>query len=170
VDIIGGKSAYYDFIEKGQRYVGRIGVVSPTIAKEIIARKRAEVIQGRFGIKSSREGVSFMRFVTEKYLPIFQNRHRMSTVQATTRRCREFVAVWSDRRIQDISIEAIERWKNQKLETCKPSSCIVATFFYAMKSCAVNTRKDSSSRPSLPVATRHTSTVLLWYQWRAGQK
>jgi len=117
-----GKSAYYDFIEKGQRYVGRIGAVSPTIAKEIIARKRAEVIQGRFGIKASREGLSFMRFVTDKYLPIFQNGHRLSTVQAITRRCREFVAVWGDRRIQDISIEAIERWKNQKLETCKPSS------------------------------------------------
>ena len=34
-----GKSAYYDFIEKGQRYVGRIGPVSLKIAKEIIARK-----------------------------------------------------------------------------------------------------------------------------------
>jgi hypothetical protein len=88
-----GKSAYYDFIEKGQRYIGRIGIVSPTIAEEVIARKRAEVIQRRFGIKASREGLSFMRFVTDKYLPIFQNGHRISTVQTTIRRCREFVRV-----------------------------------------------------------------------------
>jgi integrase len=117
-----GKSAYYDFIEKGQRYVGRIGPVSPMIAKEIIARKRAEVIQGRFGIKANREGLSFRRFVNEKYLPIFHTGHRPNTVQITTRRCREFVTVWGDRRIQDINVESIERWKHQKLQTCKPSS------------------------------------------------
>ena len=42
-----GKSWYYDFQHQGERYTGVIGNVSKTVAKEQIARKKAEVIEGR---------------------------------------------------------------------------------------------------------------------------
>ena len=37
-----GKSWYYDFQYRGERYTGCIGQVSKTVAKEIMARKKAE--------------------------------------------------------------------------------------------------------------------------------
>ena len=48
-----GKSWYYDFQVKGKRYVGRIGPVSKTIAKEVAARKKSEAYQGLLGIKTA---------------------------------------------------------------------------------------------------------------------
>jgi hypothetical protein len=43
-----GKSWYYDFQYRGERYTGCIGPVSKTVAKEILAKKRAEAIAGRY--------------------------------------------------------------------------------------------------------------------------
>ena len=40
------KSWYYDFVHKGQRYTGSFGPVSRTVAKEELARKKAEVVEG----------------------------------------------------------------------------------------------------------------------------
>ena len=42
-----GKSWYYDFVHKGQRYTGSFGPVSKTVAKEELARKKTEVIEGK---------------------------------------------------------------------------------------------------------------------------
>ena len=36
-----GKSWYYDFQYRGERYTGCIGAVSKTVAKEILAKKRS---------------------------------------------------------------------------------------------------------------------------------
>jgi len=36
-----GKSWYYDFQSRGERYAGCIGQVSKSVAKEVLARKRA---------------------------------------------------------------------------------------------------------------------------------
>ena len=46
-----GKSWHYDFIHKGQRYTGSFGQVSQTVAKEELARKKAEVVEGLEGLK-----------------------------------------------------------------------------------------------------------------------
>jgi integrase len=118
-----GKSWYYDFTYKGQRHVGCIGPVSKSVAKEVEARKRSEVVQGRFGLKSSKTGIRFQEFVEQKYLPIFQNNgHRPNTIKVTQQRSREFIAKFQDYRLQDITTEMLEDWKNKKLKTCKPSS------------------------------------------------
>jgi hypothetical protein len=44
-----GKSWYYDFQSRGERYAGCIGQVSKTVAKEVLARKRP---------KSLRDGIA----------------------------------------------------------------------------------------------------------------
>ena len=41
-----GKSWYYDFQSRGERYTGCIGVVSKTVAKEVLAKKKAEATEG----------------------------------------------------------------------------------------------------------------------------
>ena len=41
-----GKSWYYDFLYRGERYTGCIGPVSKTVAKEIMAKKKAEGCRG----------------------------------------------------------------------------------------------------------------------------
>ena len=48
------KSWYYDFLHKGQRYTGSFGHVSRTVAKEEIARKKAEV-SGRRSIEPGQD-------------------------------------------------------------------------------------------------------------------
>jgi hypothetical protein len=40
-----GKSWYYDFLYRGERYTGCIGPVSKTVAKEILAKKKAEAVE-----------------------------------------------------------------------------------------------------------------------------
>ena len=42
-----GKSWYYDSQYRGERYTGCIGTVSKTVAKEIVAKKKAETVEGR---------------------------------------------------------------------------------------------------------------------------
>ena len=41
-----GKSWYYDFQYRGERYNGCIGAVSQTVAKEILAKKKLEAVEG----------------------------------------------------------------------------------------------------------------------------
>jgi hypothetical protein len=60
-----GKSFYYDFVYKGQRYTGCIGPVSRTIAKEEEARKKAEVIEGRLNPAKTRKSPRFEAFAQE---------------------------------------------------------------------------------------------------------
>ena len=45
---------YYDFQYRSERYTGCIGPVSKTIAKEILARKKAEAVEGRYELPSKK--------------------------------------------------------------------------------------------------------------------
>ena len=62
-----GKSYYYDFVHKGQRYTGYIGKVSRTTAKEEEHRKMTEVIEQRLNPSKARKSPRFDTFA-EKYL------------------------------------------------------------------------------------------------------
>src|SRR5262245_15644185 len=64
-----GKSYYYDFVYKGQRYAGCIGPVSRTVAKEEEARKKAAVVEGRLNPAKNRKSPRFQAF-SEKYLEL----------------------------------------------------------------------------------------------------
>jgi len=60
-----GKSYYYDFVHKGQRYTGSFGPVSRTVAKEELARKKAEVVEGRLNPAKARKSPRFATFAGE---------------------------------------------------------------------------------------------------------
>ena len=49
-----GKSWYYDFQYRSERYTGNIGPVSKTVAKEILAKKKAEAVEGRYALPSKK--------------------------------------------------------------------------------------------------------------------
>ena len=49
-----GKSWYYDFQYRSERYTGCIGPVSKTVAKEILAKKKAEAVEGRYELPSQK--------------------------------------------------------------------------------------------------------------------
>ena len=50
-----GKSWYYDFVHKGQRYVGSFGPVYRSVAKEELARKKAAVLETRLNPAKARK-------------------------------------------------------------------------------------------------------------------
>jgi integrase len=54
-----GKSWYYDFNYRGERYTGSIGPVSKTVAKEILAKKKAEAVEGRYELPSKKPSPMF---------------------------------------------------------------------------------------------------------------
>src|SRR6266850_6673862 len=60
-----GKSWYYDFVHKGQRYTGTFGHVSRTVAKEELARKKAEVIEGKLNPAKARKSPRFETFAVD---------------------------------------------------------------------------------------------------------
>ena len=60
-----GKSWYYDFVHKGQRYMGCFGQVSRTTAKEELARKKTEVIEGKLNPAKTRKSPWFEAFVAD---------------------------------------------------------------------------------------------------------
>jgi hypothetical protein len=49
-----GKSWYYDFLYRGERHTGCIGPVSKTVAKEILAKKKAEAVEGQYELPSKK--------------------------------------------------------------------------------------------------------------------
>jgi hypothetical protein len=60
-----GKSWYYDFKYRSERYTGCIGPVSKTVAKEIAAKKKAEVVEGRYELPSKKPSPPFEEMADE---------------------------------------------------------------------------------------------------------
>ena len=79
-----GKSWYYDFIHKGVRYTGSFGAVSRTVAKEELARKKAEVVEGRLNPAKARKSPRFAAFADE-YLDWMKANRKPLTVAMVRR-------------------------------------------------------------------------------------
>ena len=75
-----GKSWYYDFLHKGQRYTGSFGHVSRTVAKEELAHKKAEVVEGRLNPAKTRKSPRFNAFA-EEYLEWVKGQPEASDLQ-----------------------------------------------------------------------------------------
>ena len=74
-----GKSWYYDFQYRGERYTGCIGPVSKTVAKEILAKKKAEAVEGRYELPSKKPSPQF-EAMAEEYLRYYQANRRPRSV------------------------------------------------------------------------------------------
>ena len=89
-----GKSWYYDFIHKGQRYTGSFGAVSRTVAKEELARKKAEVVEGRLNPAKARKSPRFDAFAAE-YLDWMRANRKPLTVTRIAITLERLKTFWS---------------------------------------------------------------------------
>ena len=75
-----GKRWHYDFQYRGERYTGNIGPVSNTVAKEILAKKKAEAVEGRYELPSKKSSPLF-EAMAEEYLRYYQANRRPRSVE-----------------------------------------------------------------------------------------
>jgi integrase len=110
-----GKSWYYDFLYRGERYRGCIGPVSKTVAKEIMAKKKAEAVEGRYELPSKKPSPLF-QVMAEEYLQYYQANRRPRSVVRHEMAYRALQPFFTGHRLADISPFLIEKYKRGRKE------------------------------------------------------
>lgn len=118
-----GKSYYYDFVHKGQRYTGCFGQVSRTVAKEEESRKKAEVIELRLNPAKARSSPRFDAFVQE-YLEWLKTSKKPLTYHRVSSVFTNLLAYFRTRRLNEISAWEIERYKKTRKDAGKAPATI----------------------------------------------
>jgi integrase len=113
-----GKSWYYDFQHRGERYTGCIGPVSRTVAKEIVAKKKAEAVEGRYELPSKKSSPLFEDMATE-YLTYYQANRRPRSVERHEMSLKALMPIFAGKRLADINPFLIERYKRLRKEAGK---------------------------------------------------
>jgi site-specific recombinase XerD len=108
-----GKSYYYDFVYKGQRYAGCIGPVSRTVAKEEEARKKAEVIEGRLNPAKTRKSPRFDAFAAEYLEWVEANRKPLTYLQASVV-VKTLTATFGPKRLNELTAWHMEQYKKAR--------------------------------------------------------
>ena len=118
-----GKSWYYDFIHKGQRYTGSFGQVSRTVAKEELARKKAEVVEGGLNPAKARKSPRFDVFA-EEYLAWAKMNRRPETYRRLAYTAPRFVASFGQKKLSELTPWHLEQYKKHRREADKQPSTI----------------------------------------------
>lgn len=118
-----GKSWYYDFVHKGQRYTGSFGPVSRTVAKEELARKKAEVVEGRLNPAKTRKSPRFAAFA-EEYLAWVKANKKPLTYERLIRVLRHLTACFGQRKLSDLSPWHLEQYKKARKDAGKAPATI----------------------------------------------
>lgn len=118
-----GKSWYYDFIHKGQRYTGSFGPVSRSVAKEELARKKAEVIERRLNPAKARKSPRFDTFAAE-YLEWVQANCKPMTVDRIRQTLKRLGAFVGSKRLNELTPWHFEQWKKRRREEGKAPGTI----------------------------------------------
>ncbi len=105
-----GKSWYYDFQYRGARYTGCIGLVSKTVAKEILAKKKAEAVEGRYELPSKKPRPRLEEFV-EEYFAYYRANRRAHSVRRHATAWRAIQPVFGNKRLADIVPLDPERYR-----------------------------------------------------------
>src|SRR5262249_104667 len=113
-----GKSWYYDFLYRGERYTGCIGPVSKTVAKEIMAKKKAEAVEGRYEVPSQKPSPRLEDFADE-YFAYYRANRRHRSVKRHETSWRTIQPVLGSKRLADISPFDIERYRRQRKQDGK---------------------------------------------------
>src|SRR3954454_4665863 len=108
-----GKSWYYDFVHRGQRYTGSFGPVSRTVAKEELARKKAEVVEGRLNPAKARKSPRFDAFA-EEYLGWVKANRKPLTADRVRQTVERFKRVFGPKRLSDLTPWHIEQFKKTR--------------------------------------------------------
>jgi integrase len=118
-----GKSYYYDFVYKGQRYTGCIGPVSRTVAKEELARKKAEVVEGRLNPVKARKTPRFDTFA-EEYLEWVKANKKPLTYRRVGAVMKRLAPTFGAKRLNDITAWQIEQYKKTRREEGNASATV----------------------------------------------
>jgi integrase len=110
-----GKSWYYDFKYRGERYTGSIGPVSKTVAKEILAKKTAEAVEGRYELPSKKPSPMF-EVMADAYLDYYRSNRRPRSVRRHEMSYRALKQIFAGKRLADITPLLIERYKRVRKE------------------------------------------------------
>ena len=111
-----GKSWYYDFQYRGERYTGCIGPVSKTVAKEILAKKKAEAVEGRYEIPSKKLSPRLEDFAKE-YFAYYQANRRPRSVKRHETSWHAIQPILGSKRLAEISAFDLERHRRQRKQT-----------------------------------------------------
>jgi hypothetical protein len=110
-----GKSWYYDFLYRGGRYTGCIGPILRTVAKEILAKKKAEAVEGRYELPSKKPTPKLEEFAQE-YFAYYRANRRPRSAERHETSYRAMRPTFGHIRLSDITPLAIERYKRQRKE------------------------------------------------------
>jgi integrase len=108
-----GKSWYYDFQYRSERYTGCIGAVSKTVAKEILAKKKAEAVEGRYELPSKKPSPLLEAFAKE-YFAYYRANRRPNSVQRHEVSWRVLQPVLGRKRLAEITPFDLERYRRQR--------------------------------------------------------
>jgi len=111
----GGKSWYYDFVHKGQRYTGCFGHVSRTTAKEELVRKKTEVIEGKLNPAKTRKSPRFEAFVAD-YREWVQANKKPLTIQRVDTALVHLRAFFGQKKLSDVTSWHLEQYKKTRKE------------------------------------------------------
>src|SRR5262249_2860842 len=120
-----GKSYYYDFVHKGQRYTGCFGPVSRTVAKEEEARKKAEVLEQRLNPAKARKSPRFDVFA-EEYLEWVTTNRRPETCRRLASLVPRLGRFSGQKKLSALPPWPLEQYKKHRREADKQPSTINA--------------------------------------------
>lgn len=118
-----GKSWYYDFVHKNQRYMGCFGQVSRTTAKEELARKKTEVIEGKLNPAKSRKSPRFDAFA-EDYLGWSKANKKPRSYERDGTSLVALRPFFSGKTLADITPWLIEKYKKERKEKGKSNQTV----------------------------------------------
>ena len=108
-----GKSWWYDFWYQGERYRGCIGPVSRTVAKEILATKKAEAVKGRYELPSKKPSPRLEDFVKD-YFAYYKANRRPRSMRRHESSWHAIQPVLGSKRLAEISPFDLERYRRQR--------------------------------------------------------
>ena len=112
-----GKSWYYDFWHQGERYRGCLGPITKTLAKEMLARKKAEAAEGRYQSLAKKPSPRLEAFV-EDYFAYYQANRRPRSVRRHLVSWHAIQSVLGHKRLEEIAPFDLERLP-QRPETAR---------------------------------------------------
>src|SRR6266478_2563559 len=108
-----GKSWYYDFQSRGERYAGCIGQVSKTVAKEVLARKKAEAAEGRYSAPAKKP-IPLLKDFVEEYFEYYRANRRPRSAKRHETSWHAIAPLLGAKRLDELSPLDLERYRRQR--------------------------------------------------------
>jgi hypothetical protein len=113
-----GKSWFYDFQYRSERYTDCIGPVSKTVAKEILAKKMAEAVEGCYELPSKQPSPRLEEFV-EEFFAYYRTNRRPHSVRRHAIAWRAIQPVLGNERLADIAPFDLARYRRNRKQAGK---------------------------------------------------